>query len=232
MEKLIYTNGIYIITTNDSKPIHGDFVYSLKPVYGSGGKANLLFVFDERINYSNDFGDDNPILKLIGSENKEHNVPLLLRKNIDEMLAAKEDERISNIVKLNMGLPNYLPYSSMSSRMKGDFDFGITLFKIAKEETKGLAYKKEDLSAFLEYVRDNYTGVGAPHLVHNKGGQRKTAVITEEFVQLCAQAQVYDVYVKMKADILYEDGSNIEDATTPQLTEIDGEQYITIKKIM
>lgn len=220
MNTLIFTNGIYILTEAADKITSGDF-YCYE--YGKNN-WQIVRCYSEKPNQF--------CRKLIGSEAKGHNVPLLLRKNIDEMLAAKEDERISNIVKLNMGLPNYLPYSSMSSRMKVDFDFGITLFKIAKEETKGLAYKKEDLSAFLEYVRDNYTGVGAPHLVHNKGGQRKTAVITEEFVQLCAQAQVYDVYVKMKADILYEDGSNIEDATTPQLTEIDGEQYITIKKIM
>ena len=35
---------------------------------------------------------------------------------------------------------------------------------------------------FLEYVRDNYTGFGAPHLVHNKGGQRKTKAIVEDFI--------------------------------------------------
>lgn len=36
---------------------------------------------------------------------------------------------------------------------------------------------------FLEYVRDNYTGFGAPHLVHNKGGQRKTKAIVEDFIE-------------------------------------------------
>lgn len=44
-------------------------------------------------------------------------------------------------------------------------------------------YTEEDLGLFLEYVRDNYTGVGAPHLVHNKGGQRKTKAIVQDYIQ-------------------------------------------------
>jgi len=52
--------------------------------------------------------------------------------------------------------------------------------------TNGYTQCQEDMADvmedFLEYVRDNYTGFGAPHLVHNKGGQRKTKAIIEDFI--------------------------------------------------
>ena len=53
----------------------------------------------------------------------------------------------------------------------------------ALEDNKEKKYTEEDLGLFLEYVRDNYTGMGAPHLVHNKGGQRKTKVIVQDYIQ-------------------------------------------------
>ena len=52
-----------------------------------------------------------------------------------------------------------------------------------QEDMADKKYTEEDLGLFLEYVRDNYTGVGAPHLVHNKGGQRKTKAIVEDFIK-------------------------------------------------
>ena len=53
----------------------------------------------------------------------------------------------------------------------------------ALEDNKEKKYTEEDLGLFLEYVRDNYTGMGAPHLVHNKGGQRKTKAIVQDYIQ-------------------------------------------------
>jgi hypothetical protein len=57
--------------------------------------------------------------------------------------------------------------------LKGSFIHGYTQCQ------EDMADVMED---FLEYVRDNYTGFGAPHLVHNKGGQRKTKAIVEDFI--------------------------------------------------
>lgn len=55
-------------------------------------------------------------------------------------------------------------------------------YKQCQEDMANKKYTEEDLGLFLEYVRDNYTGMGAPHLVHNKGGQRKTKAIVEDFI--------------------------------------------------
>lgn len=57
----------------------------------------------------------------------------------------------------------------------------------AKEKYK---FTEEDLGLFLEYVRDNYTGMGAPHLVHNKGGQRKTKAIVQDYIQSLSQPKM------------------------------------------
>ena len=46
----------------------GDWVYSPKPVYGSGGQPHQIFQWDSRINYSTDFGDDIKFFKLMPSE--------------------------------------------------------------------------------------------------------------------------------------------------------------------
>ena len=56
-------------------------------------------------------------------------------------------------------------------------------YRQALEDNKEKKYTEEDLGLFLEYVRDNYTGMGAPHLVHNKGGQRKTKAIVQDYIQ-------------------------------------------------
>lgn len=72
-------------------------------------------------------------------------------------------------------------YRDIQGGIGGDYGFFSVGFNI------GYSQCQEDMADvmenFLEYVRDNYTGFGAPHLVHNKGGQRKTKAIVEDFIE-------------------------------------------------
>lgn len=46
----------------------GDWVYSPKAVFGSGGEPQQIFQYDSKINYSTDFGDDLKFFKLCVNE--------------------------------------------------------------------------------------------------------------------------------------------------------------------
>ena len=73
-----------------------------------------------------------------------------------------------------------------------------TGYNKAKEKYR---FTEKDLGLFLEYVRNNYTGMGAPHLVHNKGGQRKTEAIVEDYIQWQSRQKQP---VKFKSEVIDE----------------------------
>lgn len=52
-----------------------------------------------------------------------------------------------------------------------------------QEDMAEKKYTEEDMCAFIEFTRNNYTGFGAPHLVYNKGKQEKTKQIFERFIE-------------------------------------------------
>lgn len=80
----------------------------------------------------------------------------------------------------------------MNSREKEAYKKG---YNQALEDNKEKKYTEEDLGLFLEYVRDNYTGMGAPHLVHNKGGQRKTKAIVQDYIQSLQPKTEWEVQI-------------------------------------
>lgn len=54
---------------------------------------------------------------------------------------------------------------------------------LSKKDMADKKYTEEDMCAFIEFTRNNYTGFGLPHLVYNKGRQEKTKQIFERFIQ-------------------------------------------------
>jgi hypothetical protein len=55
-------------------------------------------------------------------------------------------------------------------------------YEKCEEDMADKKYTEEDMCAFIEFTRNNYTGFGAPHLVYNKGRQEKTKQIFERFI--------------------------------------------------
>ncbi len=69
----------------------------------------------------------------------------------------------------------------------------IEFSNVAKE-----IYSAEDLISFLEFVRSNFTGIGAPNLVYNKGGQMKPKAIVDMFAQSIQPKQITEIVLEQE----------------------------------
>jgi hypothetical protein len=63
----IYAKAFHLYIISDEEIKEGDWIYSKEPVFGSGNIGNVICQYDNRINYSTDFGDEIKLQKIIAT---------------------------------------------------------------------------------------------------------------------------------------------------------------------
>ena len=178
MEHKIINNGQYLLVVSE-QPLTSE--PKNIPVYGI--KYNGIVRFSEMWKpMMNDLFEILAHLPLSNQPTIEGISPIL--EGIDLLPPLEQEDDVEKMAQQIYPQGKTLNVDYISASERSAF---INGYNKAKEKYK---YTEEDLGLFLEYVRDNYTGMGTPHLVHNKEGQRKTKAIVQDYIQSLSQPKL------------------------------------------